>query len=96
MQSPAQTERDRCVLRGGIVCVGASGPAAQVGGALVEELAVAWRKEVGGEDDKGTGPHHKGVLHTPPLVVVEVPLTRKAEKVGHVIIMGVAHSLYLL
>ena len=40
----------------------------------MEKLAVAGREEVGGEEHKRVGPHQKGVLATPPSVVVEMTL----------------------
>ena len=49
-------------------------PAAQVQGALIEDLTVAGRQQVGSQDHKGVGPHQKCVLHTPPLIIVQVTL----------------------
>ena len=46
-------------------------PAPEVQGTLVEQLAVAGREEVGGEEDKRVGPHQEGMLYTPPSVIVE-------------------------
>jgi hypothetical protein len=54
-----------------------SSPAAQVERTLVEDSAVAGWQEVGGEDDKGVGPHQESVLYTPPLVIVQVALNNK-------------------
>ena len=49
-------------------------PAAEVQCALVEGLAVAGGEEVRGQNDEGVGPHQERMLHTPPLVIVEVTL----------------------
>ena len=59
------------------VTVSTPGPAAKVHGALEEELAVGGREEVGAEDDKGVSPHHEGMLHAPPLVIVQSTLERR-------------------
>ena len=61
------------------VAVGTPGPAAKVHGTLEEELAVGGREEVGAEDDKGVSPHHEGMLHAPPLVIVQSTLERGRE-----------------
>ena len=63
--------RDSHVVR---VIVCAASPAAEVEGALVEQLAVGGRQEVGAQDHKRICPHQKSVFHTPPLVIVEVAL----------------------
>ena len=49
-------------------------PAPKVQGTLAEQLAVAGREEVRGEEDKRIGPHQEGVFYTPPPVIVEMTL----------------------
>ncbi len=57
-----------------------SGPAAQVKRALVEDVAVAGREKVSSQDDKGVGPDQETMLHTPPLVIVKVALTKSIQE----------------
>ena len=49
-------------------------PTAKVQGALIEDLTIAGRQEMRGEDDKRVGPDQEGVFHTPPLVIIEMTL----------------------
>ena len=54
----------------------------------MEDLAVVWREEVCGEDDKGVCPHKDGVFNAPPLVIVEMVLLffskEPREGTGHI------------
>ncbi len=57
----------------------AASPATQVEGTLEEQLTVAGRQQVCGENDEGIGPDQECMLHTPPSVIVEMTLGEEGE-----------------